>query len=144
LAGSTSKATAPIPSRDAPGNPWFGRLPSYCRSLLKIRVPVTVTLATTQLPVKDIVELVPGSILQFEKMCDEALSLEVGGQRVAEGETVKVGDKFGLRITSIVLPAERFVVVTGKEPEPDHAGGGSTSQHSDSGAKRSAAAAPAS
>ena len=87
---------------------WLQRLPDYSRSLLKIQVPVSVTLATTRKPVAAIRELVPGSILQFEKMCDEMLSLEVGGRRVAEGETVKVGDKFGLRVTSILMPAERF------------------------------------
>jgi hypothetical protein len=36
---------------------------------------------------------------------------------VAEGETVKVGDKFGLRLTSMVLPEERFQTVAGKPPD---------------------------
>jgi flagellar motor switch protein FliM len=53
-------------------------------------------------------ELGPGSIIQFEKSCEEMLELDVGGQAVATGEAVKVGDKFGLRIHSIVLPEERF------------------------------------
>ena len=56
----------------------------------------------------------PGSIIQFEKLCDEMLTLEVGNHRVAEGETVKVGDKFGLRVTSMVMPDERFHPVQGK------------------------------
>lgn len=83
-------------------------LPVYCRSLLRIRVPVMVTLARKKQPAGRIVELVPGSILQFNKSCDELLDLEVGGRRVAQGECVKVGDKFGLRITSVTLPDERF------------------------------------
>jgi flagellar motor switch protein FliM len=62
--------------------------------------------------------LVPGAILQFEKMCDETLSLEVGDHRVAEGETVKVGDKFGLRVTSMVLPGERFLRVQRRKATP--------------------------
>ncbi len=110
-----NRPTAPIPSSDSVDTPAFHCLPSYSRSLLKISVPVTVTLARAKQPIGNIMELVPGTILQFEKMCDEMLSLEVGGQRVAEGETVKVGDKFGLRITSIVLPEERFTIVAGKE-----------------------------
>ena len=97
---------------------WALCLPSYSRSLLKIQVPVTVTLATAKKHVRDLVELVPGSILQFEKMCDETLTLEVGNQTVAEGETVKVGDKFGLRITSIVMPGERFQNVAPSDPRP--------------------------
>ena len=103
--------TVPIASNDAAKQSWLHCLPAYSRSLLKIEVPVTVTLATAKLPIGNIRALVPGTILQFEKMCDETLSLEVGGQPVAEGETVKVGDKFGLRLTSMVMPVERFVRV---------------------------------
>ena len=88
-------------------------MPAYSRSLLKIKVPVTVTLATSKQPVRSILGLVPGSIIQFEKLCDEMLTLEVGSHPVAEGETVKVGDKFGLRLTSMVLPDERFHPVKG-------------------------------
>jgi flagellar motor switch protein FliN len=84
-------------------------LPLYSRSLLKIKTPVRVTLASTRLPVQRILELAPGSLIQFQKTCDEPLDLEVGRRRVAQGEAVKVGEKFGLRITAIVLLGERFL-----------------------------------
>lgn len=83
-------------------------LPPYARSLLRIKVPVVVTLARKTQSVGKILELGPGSIIQFDKSCEEMLDLEVGGRPVATGEAVKVGDKFGLRINSIVLPDERF------------------------------------
>ena len=86
-------------------------LPAYSRSLLRIKVPVIVTLAETKQPISRIVELGPGTIIQFDKSCEEMLSLQVGGQPVAEGEAVKVGDKFGIRLTSLKLPGERFVSV---------------------------------
>ena len=89
------------------------KLPGYCRSLLKISVPIMVTLASKKQPISSIVEIVPGSIIQFNKSCEEMLELEVSGRRVALGECVKVGDKFGLRITSVILPDERFVSVSG-------------------------------
>ena len=106
-----NRPTTPVLADSNAAKPWLNCLPPYSRSLLKIKVPVTVTLASTKQSVGQIMELIPGTILQFEKMCDEPLGLEVGGQRVAEGETVKVGDKFGLRVTSIVLPDERFARV---------------------------------
>ena len=87
-------------------------LPNYARSLLKVQVPVVVTLASIQQPINRILELAPGSIIQFDKGFDETLTLEVANQKLAEGEAVKVGDKFGLRITSMVLPAERFANVS--------------------------------
>ncbi len=86
----------------------IGQLPHYARSLLRIRVPVVVTLAGQRQPVSRIVELKPGSMIQFNKMCDEMLSLEVGNQTIAEGEAVKVGDKFGIRLMSMSMPAEKF------------------------------------
>jgi flagellar motor switch protein FliN len=88
-------------------------LPEYTRSLLRIRVPVVVTLAEKRQPLGWVVELGPGSIIQFDKSCEEMLELQVGGQSIATGEAVKVGDKFGLRITSVVLPNERFEPVKG-------------------------------
>lgn len=84
------------------------QLPIYTRSLLRVKVPVTVRLATTQTRMSQLLEMGPGSIIQFDKGCDERLTLEVGGFDVAEGEAVKIGDKFGLRITEMVLPPERF------------------------------------
>ena len=86
-------------------------LPAYSRSLLRIKVPVIVTLAETKQPIGRIVELGPGTIIQFDKSCEEMLSLQVGDQPVAEGEAVKVGDKFGIRVTSLRLPGERFKTV---------------------------------
>jgi len=85
-----------------------GALPEYTQSLLHVRVPVVVTLAEKKQALGRILELGPGSIIQFEKSCEEMLELEAGGRAIALGEAVKVGDKFGLRITSIILPDERF------------------------------------
>lgn len=84
------------------------QLPEYARSLLRVKVPVRVTLASARQPIESIVELRPGAILQFSKSCDELLTMEVGDQQIAEGEAVKVGEKFGLKIASIKMPRERF------------------------------------
>ncbi len=86
-------------------------LPPYTRSLLRIRVPVVVTLARKRQALGRIVELGPGSIIQFDKSCEEMLELSVGDHPIASGEAVKVGDKFGLRLLSITLPGERFQAV---------------------------------
>jgi len=101
------------PSPDTGAKPTLQQLPPYSRSLLKIVMPAAVTLATTKQPVRRIVELAPGSIIQFDKSCDDPLDLEISGHPLASGEVVKIGDKFGLRITSIVSPGERFHAVKG-------------------------------
>jgi flagellar motor switch protein FliN/FliY len=92
-------------------------LPAYSRSLLRIQVPVVVKLAETRLSVGRILELGPGSIMHFDKPCDQPLTLCVGTREVAVGETVKVGEKFGLRITSMVMPQEKFGSVKAKAAE---------------------------
>src|SRR3954447_19233741 len=78
------------------------RLPTYARGLLRIRVPVQVTLASQRKNIQEIIELGPGSIIKFEKTCDEPLNLCVGGRPIAQGEVVKVGDKFGVKISGLV------------------------------------------
>ncbi len=89
-------------------------LPPYSRSLLRVKVPVIVTLAEKRQPLKKIMDLGPGAIIQFDKSCEEMLDLAVGGRPVATGEAVKVGDRFGLRVQSMILPDERFRPVRGK------------------------------
>ncbi len=89
----------------------FSSLPAYSRSLLKIQVPVRVVLASRKEDLKDIVELAPGSIIKFNKACDELLKVHVGDQAVAEGEAVKIGDKFGLRVMAMLMPDEHFLKV---------------------------------
>jgi flagellar motor switch/type III secretory pathway protein FliN len=92
----------------------LAQLPPYARSLLRIQVPVVVTLATTRQPVGRVLELSPGTMLHFGKAYDEPLVVSVGGCDVAVGEAVKVGDKFGLRIGSMVMPEEKFEAVRAK------------------------------
>ena len=73
----------------------------YSRAVLSIETPVSVTLAQKNIPLQHIVDLVPGAMLTFDAHCDEPLSLVAGGKVIATGETVKIGDKFGLRIRDI-------------------------------------------
>jgi flagellar motor switch protein FliN/FliY len=80
----------------------------HTRGLLGIELPVSVTLATTRKPIGQIVRLGSGAILPLNKSCEEELDLYVGDKWFARGEVVQVGDRFGLRITSIVRPEQRL------------------------------------
>jgi len=83
--------------------------------LLRIQVPLVVTLASTRQPTSRVLDLAPGTILHFAKPCDDPLTVSVGHCDVAVGETVKVGDKFGLRVTSMLMPEEKFEQVGRKK-----------------------------
>lgn len=74
--------------------------------VLLIKTPITVTLARKKESLERIRDLVPGSMLTFDAHCDEPLTLEAGNQPIAKGETVKIGDKFGIRIRNLIRDEE--------------------------------------
>ena len=66
--------------------------------VLDIESTISVTLARQTVTLADVLSLVPGSLLTFDIHCDQPLTLEAANTAIATGETVKVGDKFGIRI----------------------------------------------
>ena len=114
---SKTGAASILATDDAGSDSPLRTLPPYSRSLLRISVPVMVTLAGTRLSLKRILQLGPGSIIPLEKSCEAPLTLQVGNHELAVGEAVKVGDKFGLRISSMVMPQEKFLAIRGKREE---------------------------
>lgn len=78
-----------------------GSTGGYRGQLLAIKTPVTVVLAEKKETLRKILALVPGSMLTFETHCDHPLELSVGGHKIANGETVKIGDKFGIRVRDV-------------------------------------------
>lgn len=93
----------------------YAELPDYARHLMRVRVPVMVNLAAKKMPIREVVELGPGSMISFEKSCDAPLELAVGEQPLAIGSAVKIGEKFGLEISEITLPGEHFHPVCSKQ-----------------------------
>ena len=69
--------------------------------ILKLGVPVVVRLAHRQMPLREIAKVVPGTILDFDRMVGEELDLMVNHHQIGSGVAVKVNECFGLRITRI-------------------------------------------
>lgn len=86
-------------------------LPAYTRSLLKVEIPMCVTLVKAKKPIGKIRELGPGAIIQFEKNCDDPITLEANGRKIAEGSAVRVGEHFGIEVSKILMPEEHFWTV---------------------------------
>ena len=76
--------------------------------LLDVQIPVTVEVGRAELPLENVLRLVPGSIVPLEKKVEEPIDLRVNGKLVARGEVVMVDDTYGLRITQIVDTAGRI------------------------------------
>jgi flagellar motor switch protein FliN/FliY len=75
--------------------------PEELRRILKIEVPVIVKLAERKLSMSEVMRLGTGAIIEFSKSSEEPLELMVNNKAVAVGQTVKVGENFGLRVTKI-------------------------------------------
>ena len=71
------------------------------RRIMQMRVPVIVQLAERVLPLRDVMKLAPGSIVEFDRTVDAELDLLVNNRHIGRGEAIKVGEHFGLRVTDI-------------------------------------------
>ncbi|UMZ73371.1 flagellar motor switch phosphatase FliY [Natranaerofaba carboxydovora] len=75
--------------------------------ILDVPLEVTVELGRTRKSIKDVLELVPGSIIELEKLAGEPVDIKVNGKLIAKGEVVVIDENFGVRVTEIVSPMER-------------------------------------
>ena len=72
--------------------------------LMDISVPVVAQLGCTEMQIRDILQLVPGSIVELDKLAGDPVDLFVRGKLFAQGEVVVVDDSFGIRVTKILEP----------------------------------------
>ncbi len=75
--------------------------------ILDIPVQLTVELGRTRIPIKHILQLAQGSVIELDALAGEPMDVLVNGCLIAQGEVVVVNDKFGIRLTDIVTPNER-------------------------------------
>jgi len=76
-------------------------------AILDVPVTLTLEIGATQLPIKELLSLGQGSVIELERMRGEPHDVLVNGTLIAQGEVVVVNDQFGIRFTDIVSPAER-------------------------------------
>jgi flagellar motor switch protein FliN/FliY len=82
-----SATTATLPNLDA---------------LLDVGVKLTVELGSCQMPMRDLLQLAPGSVVQLDKASDAPVDLYVSGKLFARGEVVVVEGRIGIRITEMI------------------------------------------
>ena len=76
--------------------------------LLDIPLEVSVEVGRSRILVRDLLQLQEGSLVELDKLAGEPLDLYVNSRLIARGEAVVVNEKFGLRLTDVVSPAERI------------------------------------
>jgi flagellar motor switch protein FliN/FliY len=76
--------------------------------VLDIPVLLSVELGRTKVPIKHILQLGQGSVVELDALAGEPMDVLVNGYLIAQGEVVVVNDKFGIRLTDVVTPSERL------------------------------------
>lgn len=77
-------------------------------TLLDIPIQLSMEVGKTQISIRELLKLNPGSVVELDKVVYEPLDVYVNGTLIAQGEMVTVNDKFGIRLTDIINPAERM------------------------------------
>ena len=88
----------------------------HVERILALEVPIVVRLGVRTLRVSEVTALVPGSILELPKSAESELDLMVNNRVVGTGLAVKVGENFGLRISTIGNRAERIAALGESAP----------------------------
>ncbi len=76
--------------------------------ILDIPLELTVQLGMTKMLIKDLLQLGQGSVIELDKLAGEPMEILINNKLVARGEVVVVNEKFGVRLTDIISPAERI------------------------------------
>jgi flagellar motor switch/type III secretory pathway protein FliN len=83
-------------------------MPPEVQRLMRLRVPVIVRFAARSLPIARVRRLSLGTILEFDQSIEQPLALMVNNRDVGEGDPVRSGELYALRLSSIAEPAVRI------------------------------------
>lgn len=76
-------------------------------AILDIPVHISMEIGRTQISIRNLLKLNQGSVVELDRLAGEPMDVLVNGALIARGEVVVVNEKFGLRLTDIITPAER-------------------------------------
>jgi flagellar motor switch protein FliN/FliY len=105
---ATPAVTKPEIFKELSGNTAGGTLSNDIDFILDIPVLMTVELGRTKIAIKNLLQLAQGSVVELDGLAGEPMDVLVNGCLIAQGEVVVVNDKFGVRLTDIITPAERI------------------------------------
>ncbi len=76
--------------------------------ILDIPVTLTMEVGSTQINIRNLLQLNQGSVIELDRLAGEPLDVLVNGTLIAHGEVVVVNEKFGIRLTDVISPSERI------------------------------------
>lgn len=76
--------------------------------ILDIPVTISMEVGSTEITIKNLLQLNQGSVIELDRLAGEPLDVLVNGTLIAHGEVVVVNEKFGIRMTDVISPSERI------------------------------------
>jgi flagellar motor switch protein FliN/FliY len=76
--------------------------------ILDVSVTLSMEVGRARIPIRNLLQLNPGSVVELERAAGEPLDVYVNGTLIAHGEVVVINDRFGVRLTDVVSPTERI------------------------------------
>jgi flagellar motor switch protein FliN/FliY len=76
--------------------------------ILDVSVTLSMEVGRARVPIRNLLQLNPGSVVELERTAGEPLDIYVNGTLIAHGEVVVINDRFGVRLTDVVSPTERI------------------------------------
>ena len=76
--------------------------------ILDLPVTIAMEIGRTRIPIRNLLQLNQGSVVELDRLAGEPLDVLVNGTLIAHGEVVVVNEKFGIRLTDVISPAERI------------------------------------
>ncbi len=76
--------------------------------ILDVPVALSLEVGRTRMPIRNLLQLNRGSVIELERGAGEPLDVYVNGTLIAHGEVVVINDRFGVRLTDVVSPSERI------------------------------------
>jgi len=113
-AGETGEAeddvqAAPMEEFETGSEPSMGGGPAPdIDVILDIPVTISMEVGNTQIPIRNLLQLNQGSVIELDRLAGEPLDVLVNGTLIAHGEVVMVNEKFGIRLTDVISPSERI------------------------------------
>ena len=78
------------------------KTPPNLELLLDVKVRLKVELGSCQLPMREVLQLTIGSVIQLDKAADAPVELSINGKLIARGEVVVIEERFGVKITEVI------------------------------------------
>jgi len=77
-------------------------------AILDVPVTISMEIGRTRIAIRNLLQLNQGSVVELDRLAGEPMDVLVNGTLIAQGEVVVVNEKFGLRLTDIISPADRI------------------------------------